>query len=317
MKRDLLSLSDFGASGLIDLLDRAEAYERSRGRSDHPHPLQGQSVALLFDKPSTRTRFSLEVATVELGGHPIVLPQSAHPLNFREPLEDIARVLGRMVTAVAYRTNTLSELGALAQFCRVPVVNALTDETHPLQVLADLYTVRKVRGHLDGVKVAWVGDATNVARSWIEAAGLLKLHLVLAAPGGFEPPSQDVARANERGALVELTKHAEEAARGADVLLTDTWVSMGKEAEAEIRRSAFLPFRLTQKLVDVASKDVIVLHCLPAHRGEEIEAEVLEGPRSYVWECVEARLHTAKAALEWVLSGDPMTPESVPPRFRS
>ncbi len=304
MKRDLVCLSDLGEGGVVKMLDRSAFFARARGKlNEHPRPLAGHAVALLFDKPSTRTRLSLEVATFELGGHPIVVTPDSSQMGRGEPTEDTARVLGRMVSAVTYRTSTTSRFDAMARACRTPVLNALTDDAHPMQVLADLYTVRVARGTLDGLHVTWVGDASNVARSWIEAAGLLKFSMTLATPDAYAPPAHEVALANERGGKITLTRDAQEASRGADVLLTDVWVSMGQEAERKERFAALEPYRITSGLVALASPDVVVLHCLPAHRGEEIDADVLEGPRSFVWGAVEARLHTSKALLEWCAQG--------------
>jgi ornithine carbamoyltransferase len=192
---------------------------------------------------------------------------------------------------------------SMIRACRAPVLNALTDDAHPMQVLADLYTVREARGRLEGLRVAWVGDASNVARSWIEACGLLGLEMTLATPEAFAPPMHEVEAARSKGAKIRLTTNAREAAEGADVLITDVWVSMGQEAERKSRIEALEPYRISRDLLSLASPDVVVLHCLPAHRGEEIDADVLDGPRSFAWDAVEARLHTSKALLEWASQG--------------
>jgi ornithine carbamoyltransferase len=305
VKRDFLTLSDAGDGGVFELLERSAFYERERGSARHGRPLEGKSVALLFDKPSTRTRVSLEVATVELGGHPVQLDAATSQLGRGEPVEDTARTLTQMVHAITWRTSADAELATLARAAGVPVINALSDGAHPLQVLADLHTVRSVRGRLDGLKVAWVGDGSNVARSWIEAAGLLKLDLVVACPEGYEPPAHELELATERGGRVSFVRDPAAAAEHADVLVTDVWVSMGQETELAARRAAFTGYRVTRELVARAARDVIVLHCLPAHRGEEIDADVLEGPRSFVWRAVAARLHTAKAVLAWALGAPP------------
>jgi ornithine carbamoyltransferase len=299
VKRDFLNLSDLGEGGVLALLDRSAYFAGVRGTPEHPKPLAGHSIALLFDKPSTRTRLSLEIATFELGGHPIILTPDSSQMGRGEPTEDTARVLGRMVSAVAYRTSSSSNIEAMARACRVPVLNALTDDAHPMQVLADLLAVREARGRLQGLKVAWIGDASNVARSWLEVTGLLGLEMALATPPSFAPPRAEVDLARSRGGRVTLTSDAAEAARGADVLITDVWVSMGQEAEQAARKQALVPYRITRQLVAIASPEVVVLHCLPAHRGEEIDADVIDGPRSFVWDAAEARLHTSKALLEW------------------
>ena len=303
MKRDFACLEDLGPGGILSILERSVFFARVRGTALHPKPLSGHVAALLFDKPSTRTRLSLEVATVELGGHPIIVTPDFSQMGRGEPTEDTARVLGRMVSAVTYRTTTTARFVSMARACAVPVLNALTDDAHPMQVLADLMTVKQARGTLSGLRIAWVGDASNVARSWIEAAGLLGLDIVLATPPAFAPPPDEVAKAIGRGAKITVTDDPQLAARGADVLATDVWISMGQEKERATRLEALGRYKVNAELVALASPDVVVLHCLPAHRGEEIEADVLEGPRSFVWEAVEARLHTSKALLEWASMG--------------
>jgi ornithine carbamoyltransferase len=301
MKRDFLSLSDLGSTGVERLLDLSAQLARTRGTADHPRPMEGRSAALLFDKASTRTRVSLEIAVYELGGHPVVITAQGSQIGRGEPPADTARVLARVVDVIAYRTFETARLLEVARASSVPVVNALTDESHPLQLLADLYTVRTVRGKLDGLRYAWIGDGNNMARSWIEAARLLRLELVLACPPGFEPPGDEVELANREGARITVAGDPQTASKGADVISTDVWASMGQESDAERRKNAFQRFCVTRELVSSASKDVVVLHCLPAHRGEEIEAAVIDGPRSFVWDQAEARLHTGKAALLWAL----------------
>jgi ornithine carbamoyltransferase len=305
MRRDFLTLSDAGEGGVAELLERSAFYERTRGSTRHGRPLEGKSVALLFDKPSTRTRVSLEVATSELGGHPIQLDAANSQLGRGEPIEDTARTLTQMVHAIAWRTSADARLVTLARAAGVPVINALSDDAHPLQVLADLHTVRAVRGKLEGLKYVWIGDGSNVLRSWIEAAGLLELDLVAACPEGYEPPAREVELANKRGGRVSIIRDCAQAAERADVLVTDVWVSMGQETELAARRAAFADYRVTRELVAAAAPDVMVLHCLPAHRGEEIDADVIDGPRSFVWPAVAARLHTAKAVRAWALDAPP------------
>jgi ornithine carbamoyltransferase len=303
IKRDLLTLSDLGADGVRELLRRAEELERTRHAPNQARPLIGRTLALVFDKPSTRTRLAFEVAAVELGAHPILITPTTSQTGRGEPMEDTARVLGRLTAAVACRTDSPERLESLARACSAPVLNALTDDAHPLQTLADLYAVQAERGRLEGLRCVWVGDASNVARSWIEAAGLLGLELTLACPSGFGPPEREVEIARARGGRITVTEDPRQASRGADVLLTDVWVSMGQEREVARRKQALAAYTIDRALVAAASPEVVVLHCLPAHRGEEIEAEVLDGPRSFVWDAVEARLHVTKAALLWCLEG--------------
>lgn len=302
-KRDFLSLSDLGPNGIERLLDDAARFHELRYQAEHPRPLAGRSAALLFDKASTRTRVSLEVAVFELGGHPIVITAQGSQIGRGEPPADTARVLDRYVSLIAYRTFATETLSEIAKTATIPVINALTDDAHPLQLLADLYTVRRVRGRLSGLRYAWIGDGNNMARSWIEAAGLLGLDLVLACPEGFDPPQDEIDDANAKGARVRLVRDPHEACQGADVVSTDVWASMGQEGEAERRRKAFAGYCVSTKMLEEASSELVVLHCLPAHRGEEIDAEVLEGPRSFVWDQAEARLHTSKAVIAWVLGG--------------
>lgn len=304
MTRHFTELSDLGSDGLVRLLDAADRWKETRGSATARRPLDGKSVALIFDKASTRTRLSLEVAVVELGGHPLIITAQSSQLGRGEPLPDTARVLSRMVHAVTLRTFEHSRLLELAHASSVPVLNALTDHNHPMQLLADLQTVRRVKQSLKGLSYAWIGDGNNMANSWIEAAGLLQLDLVLACPEGFDPDAREVERARERGGKVRVVRDPRQAADGADVISTDVFASMGQEAEHEARLGAFAGFQVDAELVARARNDVMVLHCLPAHRGEEIAAEVIDGPLSHVWDQAEARLHTAKAALEWALTPD-------------
>lgn len=294
------NLSDLGAQGLLAILDEADRQKRSRGYTTE-RPLAGKQVALVFEKASTRTRLSLEVAVSELGGHPIVITQAGSQMGRGEPMRDSARVLSRMVHAITLRTHDESRLREMIEHVNVPVLNALTDQSHPMQLCADLQTVRQHKGRLEGLQFAWLGDGNNMAGSWIEALGLLKGKLRLACPPGFEPESHWIETARARGATIELVHSPREAIAGADVVSTDVFASMGQEAETERRRLAFQGFELTRELLKHAQPDAIVLHCLPAHRGEEISDEVLEGPQSVVWDEAEARLHTSKALLLWAL----------------
>jgi ornithine carbamoyltransferase len=294
------SLSDLG--DLTKILDRADQHKDARGHTQRT--LTGKSIALVFEKASTRTRISLEVAVVELGGHPIVISGQGSQIGRGEPVRDTARVLSRMVHAITFRTSTDERLREMMEHSGVPVLNALTDVSHPMQLLADLQTVRRVKQKLTGLKFAWIGDGNNMANSWIEAAGLLRLDLSLACPEGHDPDAREIAVARERGARVDLVRRPEAAAEGADVLSTDVFASMGQESEQAARLKAFAGFQIDEKLLARAHADVMVLHCLPAHRGEEISEKVLQGPRSFVWDEAEARLHTAKAALEWALGVD-------------
>lgn len=302
--RHLLSLSDVGQQGLLGLLDSADRFKNQRHSPVSALPLSGKSVALVFEKASTRTRLSLEVAVAELGGHPVVITTAGSQMARGEPIADTARVLSRMVHAIAFRTSGTDRLNEMVKYSAVPVLNALTDQSHPMQLLADLQTVRTHFGSFDDLKFAWVGDGNNMATSWLEAAGLLGLTLTLACPRGYDPPAEEVTRAQSLGANVHVVRDPREAVRDADVVSTDVFASMGQESEHAARIAAFQGFTLTEELLTHASPAHIVLHCLPAHRGEEIDAEVLEGPNSAVWDQAEARLHTSKAALLWALGVD-------------
>jgi ornithine carbamoyltransferase len=304
MTRHFIELSDLGPGGLVRLLDAADRFKETRGTAAARRPLEGKSVALIFDKASTRTRLSLEVAVAEMGGHPVLITAQTSQIGRGEPLADTGRVLSRMVHAVTLRTFEHSRLLELAGASSIPVLNALTDHSHPMQLLADLQTVRRARGRLDGLRYAWIGDGNNMANSWLEAAGLLQLELTLACPEGYDPDAQELERARARGAEVRVVRDPRQAAEGADVISTDVYASMGQEAEHSARLRAFEGFSVTQQMLARAGTGVMVLHCLPAHRGEEIAAEVIDGPNSHVWDQAEARLHTSKAALDWALTPD-------------
>lgn len=298
--KHFLNLSDLGPDGLIQVLDLADRLKATRGKLTSL-PLTGKQVALVFEKASTRTRLSLEVAVSELGGHPIVLTSSGSQMGRGEPMKDTARVLTRMVHAITLRTSDESRILELIAHATVPVLNALTDQSHPMQLLADLMTVRAHFGTLSKLNFCWIGDGNNMAHSFIEAAGLVGFKLRLACPEGYDPDAMWLEQARARGADVEVMRTPTEAISGAHVVSTDVFASMGQEAESELRKRAFHGFGLTSTLLASADPKAVVLHCLPAHRGEEIDEDVLEGPQSLVWEEAEARLHTAKAVLLWSL----------------
>lgn len=292
------NLSSLGPAGLVEILDLADRLKASRGQLKIL-PLAGKQIALVFEKASTRTRVSLEVAVSELGGHPIVLTSAGSQMGRGEPIADTARVLGRMAHAIAFRTTDEERLLAMSAYSGRPVLNALTDQSHPMQLLADLQTVRAEFGQLKELSYAWIGDGNNMAQSWIEAAGLLGFRLRLACPQGFDPKAQWLETARAAGADVQVVRDPIEAVKHAHVVSTDVFASMGQEAEAGSRLHAFSGFQVNVELMKYAAPNAIVLHCLPAHRGEEISEEVLEGPQSRVWDEAEARLHTAKALLLW------------------
>jgi ornithine carbamoyltransferase len=300
--RHFLVDDDLSPAELELVLDDADRRKKARLGDD---VLAGGTVALVFEKPSTRTRMSFEVGVAELGGHPMVIDASTTQLGRGETLEDTAMVMSRYCAAIVIRTFGQDRVERLAAAASVPVVNALTDYAHPCQALADLQTIRERRGGLSGLTLTYVGDGNNVAHSLMLAGVSAGMRVRVAAPRGYEPIGQVVRRANQigeetGGAAVVLTD-PHEAAKGADVLYTDVWASMGQEAEAASRTSLFQGYQLDERLVDAANPDVLVMHCLPAHRGEEIAASVIDGPHSVVWDEAENRLHAQKALLAFLL----------------
>jgi ornithine carbamoyltransferase len=272
------------------------------------HPLAGpQTVAVIFDKTSTRTRISFAVGIAELGGVPLIIDAQTSQMGRGEPIADTARVLDRQVGAIVWRTSGQTRIEEMAGASRVPVINALTDEFHPCQILADLLTVRQHKGSTAGLKLVYLGDgANNMAHSYLLGGVTAGMHVVVASPPSYQPDAAVLAKAVEIGRVTggsaSWTADAFEAVAGADVLATDTWVSMGQEAEAALREAPFVPYAVTEQLVAKANAGAIVLHCLPAYRGKEIEAAVIDGPQSVVWDEAENRLHAQKALLSWLLA---------------
>jgi ornithine carbamoyltransferase len=293
LKRDFLTGEELGAFELGQLLDRALELKAGRRQRVGADSLAGRSVALIFQRPSTRTRISFEVGVAELGANPVVLRADEMQFSRGESIGDTARVLSRFVDAIVIRSGSHEEVVELAGAAEVPVINALTPLHHPCQALADLMTLRERFGDLDGQRLAYVGDGNNVARSLAIAGELAGVDVVVAAPAGYQL---------EEGHGVKLTGDPRAAADGADALYTDVWISMGDEAEAERRRADLAPFRLDGDLLAAAKDGAVVLHCLPAHPGEEISADVLYGERSAVWDQAENRLHAQKALLEALLA---------------
>ncbi len=304
--RDLLTLQDFSAEELLHILEWSKELKKNPGKAGRP--LEGRQVALIFEKPSTRTRVSLEVAVNQLGGNAIYLSTSESQLKRGETIADTARVLDRYVDAVAARVSSHTWLEEYALHSRKPVINALSDLYHPLQAIADLFTVWERKGRLRGVKLAYVGDGgANTCHSLLIACSKLGVDMVVACPEPFSPRREVIeaalTNAYRSGSKVEVVKDPRKAVEEADVIYTDVFVSMGKEAEAEERKAAFLPnYRVDEKLVHIAKEDYIFMHCLPAHRGEEVVDEVLDDPEhSAVWDQAENRLHTAKAVFSLLL----------------
>jgi ornithine carbamoyltransferase len=294
MTKDFLSLFDIAPAELEELFKLTDLLKTDPSR----RPLAGKTAALIFQKPSLRTRVSFEVGIYQLGGYPVFLSNESIGIDQREPAADIARLLSRYNDLIIARLFAHSLLLELAKYSTVPVINALTDLSHPCQVLADLYTLRQ-RGLLrKGIKIAFIGDGNNVANSWLEASSLFPMHFVLAAPRGYEPNHEILERARKSGVSdIEIVTDPAAAARNADVLYTDVWTSMGQEGESEKRRRDFAGYQVNEQLLTLAKPDCVVMHCLPAHRGEEVSLGVLDGDHSIIFDQAENRLHVQKAIM--------------------
>jgi len=295
----LISISDLSKEDILRLLDSAEAFRVKRG--SHGQPLQGKSLAMIFEKPSTRTRVSLEVAAAELGAHPLYLSAGELQLGRGETVADTARVLSRYVSGITARVFSHNTVVQLATHASVPVINALSDWEHPLQILADLLTMRQRFSRLQGLRLAWIGDGNNVCNSLILASAILGMEITAASPPGYRPKPEILEQAKELGGRPVVVVEPAEAAKGADVLVTDTWVSMGDEGEEAERLRVFGRYQVNSELLRLAAPEAIALHCLPAHRGQEITDEVMDGPKSAVFDEAENRLHTSKAVMAWLM----------------
>jgi ornithine carbamoyltransferase len=298
--RDFLAIPDFSRAELEGLFDLAD---RMRTGAYAQKPLAGKSLAMIFMKSSTRTRVSFEVGAWQLGGHALFLSPRDVQLGRGEPIKDTARVLSRYVDGIMIRTFAHADVEELARYATVPVINGLTDLLHPCQILADLLTVRQHLGGHAGKKVAWIGDGNNMANSWINAASRLGFELALACPEGYDPDPAILARA-QKEAKVTVVRDPREAVAGAHVVNTDVWASMGQEEEQKVRERAFAGYQVDDALMARAAKDAIFLHCLPAHRGEEVSESVIEGPQSRVWDEAENRLHVQKAIMAVLMGGE-------------
>ena len=295
--RDFLSIRDLRADEISDIFENASRFAQAS-----PHrSLEGKSVVLLFEKASTRTRVSFEVGIARLGAHPVVLGVEGSQIARGEPLKDTARVLAGYCDAIVMRTFGHDRIEEMATYAQVPVINALTDLLHPCQVLADCFTLMQRFGDLSGKKVAWIGDGNNMANSWINASATLGFDLTLACPEGFEPDRNIMDAALKDGAKVLVVRDLNEAVKGAIAVNTDVWASMGQEAEVARRKKAFETYMVDEALMDAAGPDAVFMHCLPAHRGEEVAEEVLEGWRSIVWEQAQNRQYIQEAILEFLL----------------
>jgi len=300
MTRHFLTLTDLTPDELGYLIQRAIELKTMLRNGQHHEPLQGKTLGMIFEKSSTRTRVSFEVAMTHFGGASIFLSPRDTQLGRGEPIEDSARVLSRMVDAVMIRTFDHSTLQTFADHSAVPVINALTDDFHPCQLLADMQTYVEHRGSIQGKKVVWVGDGNNMCASYINAANQFDFELVISSPDGFTPDSDLLGRYPDR---VSLEPDVVTAVQGAHLVVTDVWASMGQEDEQQTRLNAFDGYQVTPELMDKADPDALFMHCLPAHRGEEVSHEMMDDPRAVVWDEAENRLHSQKALLEFLLTG--------------
>ncbi|MCB2015744.1 MAG: ornithine carbamoyltransferase [Sphingobium sp.] len=305
MTRHFLNLSDAGADAMAGMI--ADAIDRKASRAGQPKgaidsdaPLAGHTLAMIFEKNSTRTRVSFDMAIRQLGGTSLILDGGTSQLGRGETVADTARVLSRMCDAIMIRTDDHAKIEEMAHYATVPVINGLTDLSHPCQIMADLLTVIEHGLALPGSQWAWLGDGNNVLHSIVEAAGLMKFDVRIGVPQGYDPDPSFAEQAKGQGANIVLTRDPLEAARGADVVVTDTWVSMG-QAHAEEKLAAMMPYQVTEALMALAKPDAKFLHCLPAHRGEEVVDAVIDGPQSLIWDEAENRLHAQKSVLLWAL----------------
>ncbi|MDY6905539.1 MAG: ornithine carbamoyltransferase [Thermodesulfobacteriota bacterium] len=305
MKKDITTLTDLNKDDCMMLFSLAADLKARAAKGIYDALLAGRVLGLLFDKPSTRTRVSFEAAMYKMGGATLYMSAKDMQISRAEPVKDTARVLSRYIDVLAIRTYSQELIETYSAYAGIPVINALSDLYHPCQVLSDLMTVIEQKGGLDGVHVAWVGDGNNVANSWINACSILGFDLTLACPDAYQPDASILDNARQSGiGNIHITNDPEAAVANANVIYTDVWASMGQEEEQAIRQQQFAPFQVNEKLVAMATPDVIVMHCLPAHRGEEIEEAVLEGPKSVVWAQAENKMHMHKAILKALIENN-------------
>jgi len=300
MTRHFLTLLDIDPANLKRIIHRASELKTMQHAGERYEPLDGKVMGMIFDKSSTRTRVSFETAMAQFGGHAIFLSPRDTQLGRGEPVEDSARVLSRMVDVIMLRTFGHENIERFAAYSKVPVINALTDMYHPCQLLADIQTFVEHRGNIEGKTIAWIGDGNNMCHSYINAARQFDFQLRIATPAGYEPDPGIMQAAGDR---IHLCTDPGEAVQGADMVATDVWASMGQEEEQRQREKSFADFQVTTDLMAKANSDALFTHCLPAHRGEEVAAEVIDGPQSVVWDAAENRLHSQKALLEYLLVG--------------
>ncbi|MGB7655383.1 MAG: ornithine carbamoyltransferase [Novosphingobium sp.] len=304
MTRHFLNLADAGGDAIAAMINDAMERKAARagwpqGRGDADQPLKDRVLAMVFEKNSTRTRVSFDAAIRQLGGHGLAMEAGTMQLGRGETIADTARVLSRMVDAIVIRTNDHAKIEELAAHASVPVINGLTDRSHPCQIVADLQTIVEHGKALPGLELAWLGDGNNVLNSIVEAAGLMKFNLRIGVPAGYDSDPALIDQARSRGATITVHRDAREAVAGAQVVVTDTWVSMG-QSDSEAKIAAMIPFQVNEELMSGAAHDALFLHCLPAHRGEEVTDAVLDGPQSVIWDEAENRIHAQKSVLRWV-----------------
>ena len=298
--RHLLTLMDLSADEIRLLIDRAIALKAQWRAGQPQRSMEGKVLAMIFTKASTRTRVSFEAGMAQLGGSALFLSGQDTQLGRGEPIEDTARVISSMVDIVMIRTFAHADVETFAQYSRVPVINGLTDDYHPCQILADLQTFFEVRGDIQGKTVCWLGDGNNVCHSWMNAARQLDFEVVVACPEGYDPDPTLLGACSQ---WVRIERDASRAVQGADLLVTDVWASMGQEAEQNQRAANLAPYQLNRSLLDLAAPDALYMHCLPAHRGEEISAELMDAPDNVIWQEAENRLHAQKALMELLIGG--------------
>ncbi|MEX0694889.1 MAG: ornithine carbamoyltransferase [Rhodospirillales bacterium] len=299
--RHFLDIDRLDGDTLRTILDLGRTLKQQRLAGERSQPLAGKTLVMIFEKPSTRTRVSFEVGMKELGGHAVLLTDEQSQLGRGETVADTARVLSRYADAIMIRTDDPNKLTELEAYATVPVINGLTDNSHPCQIMADIMTFEEHRGPIKGRTVAWTGDGNNVVASWLHAAAKFDFEMRIATPAELKPDAAVLDWAADQGARVVLSEDPAEVARGADLVITDTWVSMG-DKDAGTRHNMLVPYRVDDALMRLAAKDALFMHCLPAHRGDEVTASVIDGPQSVVWDEAENRLHVQKAILSWCLS---------------
>ncbi len=305
MKRDFLAVTDFTKDEILEIMELAKELKKVQKNGKEYKPLRGKSMAMIFQKPSARTRVSFETGLYQLGGHAIYLSPNDIQVGKREAVADIARVLSRYNDLIMARLFGHEDILELAEYATVPVINGLTDLLHPCQVMSDVFTITEKKGSLENLRIAYIGDGNNVANSWLNMASRLPMNLVLGTPEGFEPDKEILSMAKKSGvSQIEFYHNPKMAAKGADVIYTDVWTSMGQEKEREIRREVFKEYQIDDDLLKLAEDEAIVMHCLPAHRGEEITDSVIDGPHSVVFEQAENRLHVQKAIMVKLCSGE-------------